>query len=130
MTIAVRNPKRGKAHRPSVVRPEVTRCALLIDHWSVDHPMTERVDIADVDPADRCRRCWRGTPWDPNFSRIGNEKCCCHGPSDHCRNDHDGKHVHHCLPSGLDLGDHCPDEGCPGECWKPKSSNTPTKETA
>lgn len=44
--------------------------------------------------------------------------CCCHSPNRPCPVGHKGKHVHHCLPNGLDLGGHCPDDGCPGRCWE------------
>lgn len=56
----------------------------------------------------------------------GTPECCCHSPNRKCQHGHSGKHVHHCLPRGLDLPapGHCPDGGCPGRCWE-----TPITET-
>ena len=43
--------------------------------------------------------------------------CCCHGLEDPCPFNVEQKHVHKCRPRYLDLGGHCHDSGCAGDCW-------------
>lgn len=45
-------------------------------------------------------------------------RCCCHGLGEACDFEWAEEHVHHCVPRALDLGGHCPDAGCPGNCWE------------
>lgn len=63
--VAVRHPKRGKAHRliinagsvwTSLKNFEATAC----DRWVLlsSKNLTERLPVERVDPADLCRRCW------------------------------------------------------------------------
>ncbi len=52
--------------------------------------------------------------------------CCCHGLDDPCMHNDPERHRHYCLPVGLDLGGHCPDDGCPGRCWAPPKQTTAT----
>lgn len=59
-------------------------------------------------------------------SQNGTADCCCHSPNRPCPLSHPGKHVHYCLPRGLDLDGHCPDGACPGRCWE---TTTPTDTT-
>lgn len=47
----------------------------------------------------------------------GVESCCCHDLGDECAYDWPEQHIHRCLPAALDLGGHCPDDGCGGWCW-------------
>lgn len=49
-------------------------------------------------------------------------RCCCHSFEEECRHGwNDDLHVHRCMPTALDLGGHCPDDGCAGSCWlRPK----------
>lgn len=53
---AVRNPKRGKAHRydykPSWAQFQLLRCG------ANDRDMTERIPVEQTAPEDRCRRCF------------------------------------------------------------------------
>ena len=58
--MAVRHPKRGKAHRrttdayTSTLWPNATICGRSA------LSMTERIPVAQTDPSDRCRYCWDG----------------------------------------------------------------------
>lgn len=44
--------------------------------------------------------------------------CCCHGFDEPCGHGFGDRHIHKCLPRALDLGGHCPDDGCAGRCWE------------
>ena len=66
--MAIRHPKRGKAHRPtrwidtSVGFPwegrRVTATACGFGDGGTVRAMTEELPVDHVDPADRCGRCW------------------------------------------------------------------------
>lgn len=51
------------------------------------------------------------------MSASGEVGCCCHDLDDECAYGWPQRHVHRCLPRALDLGGHCPDAGCGGQCW-------------
>ena len=53
--VAIRHPKRGKAHREN---GSLTGCYL----WASTERMSQHIPLADVAPEDRCRRCWPTTP--------------------------------------------------------------------
>lgn len=58
-------------------------------------------------------------------------ECCCHGLDAPCAYGDTSRHVHSCPPRYLDLGGHCPDDGCAGACWansKP-TATPPTTRT-
>lgn len=53
---AIRNPKRGKAHRPRHAWQAMwTVCGQQV------YRMTERVPLSQTAPEDRCRTCWPTT---------------------------------------------------------------------
>lgn len=64
--MAMRNPRRGKAHRGVPCRalytgkPYVGSACNLIQTQT--DAMTEAIPLDRTDPDDRCRRCWKETP--------------------------------------------------------------------
>jgi hypothetical protein len=61
--VAIRHPKRGKAHRPiphgnSRTYPNVEATAC--DRWvgAERKGLTERIPVEQTAPEDRCKRCW------------------------------------------------------------------------